>query len=72
MIFLENGCLAVPLVANRCIELDTNNFWSEQCLLENVNNEYYRSSGCGTFGRAVASNARDPRFESQHGQNFIC
>ena len=28
-------------------------------------------SGCGSVGRAVASNTRDPRFESQHGQNFI-
>ena len=25
-------------------------------------------SGCGTVGRAVASDARDPRFESSHRQ----
>ena len=28
-------------------------------------------SGCGPGGRAVASNTRDPRFESQHQQNVI-
>ena len=29
-------------------------------------------SGCGSVGRAVASNTRDPMFKSQHRQNFIC
>ena len=29
-------------------------------------------SGCGTVGRAVASNTRDLWFESQHRQKFIC
>ena len=28
-------------------------------------------SGCGSVGRAVASNARGPRFESSHRQKFI-
>ena len=28
-------------------------------------------SGCGSVGRAIASNARDLQFESQHWQNFI-
>ena len=28
-------------------------------------------SGRGSVGRAVASDTRDPRFESQHRQNFI-
>ena len=28
-------------------------------------------SGCGSVGRAVASNARGPRFESSHWQPFI-
>ena len=28
-------------------------------------------SGCGSDGRAVASDTRDPRFESHHRQNFI-
>ena len=27
-----------------------------------------RGSGCGSVGRAVASNTRGPRFESRHGQ----
>ena len=27
--------------------------------------------GCGSVGRAVASNTRGPRFESSHRQNFI-
>ena len=29
-------------------------------------------SGCGSVGRAASSDTRDPRFESRHGQNFIC
>ena len=29
-----------------------------------------KGSGCGSFGRAVASNTRDSRFESSHWQNF--
>ena len=28
-------------------------------------------SGCGSVGRAVASNTRGPRFESSHQQKFI-
>ena len=28
-------------------------------------------SGCGSVGRAVASNTRGPRFESSHWQKFI-
>ena len=28
-------------------------------------------SGCGSVGRAVASNTRGPWFESSHRQNFI-
>ena len=31
-----------------------------------------KGSGCGTVGRAVATDTRDPRFESQHQQKFIC
>ena len=27
-------------------------------------------SGCGSVGRAVASDTRDPRFQSSHQQNF--
>ena len=27
-------------------------------------------SGCGSVGRAIASNTRDPRFESCHQQNL--
>ena len=30
-----------------------------------------QGSGCGSVGRAVASNARGPRFESSHWQTFI-
>ena len=30
-----------------------------------------RWSGCGSVGRAVAFNSRDPRFESQRRQSFI-
>ena len=28
-------------------------------------------SGCGSVGRAVASDSRGPRFESSHRQKFI-
>ena len=28
-------------------------------------------SGCGSVGRAVASDTRDPRFESSHWQKII-
>ena len=28
-------------------------------------------SGCGSVGRAVDSDTRDPRFDSSHRQNFI-
>ena len=28
-------------------------------------------SGCGSVGWAVASDTRDPQFESRHRQNFI-
>ena len=28
-------------------------------------------SGCGSIGRAVASNTRGPRFESRHRQIFV-
>ena len=30
-----------------------------------------KGSGCGSVGRAVASDTRDPRFESSHQRNFI-
>ena len=30
----------------------------------------YLGSGCGAVGRAVASDTRDPRFESSHRQNL--
>ena len=31
----------------------------------------YTGSGCGSVGRAVASETRGPRFESSHRQIFI-
>ena len=31
----------------------------------------FLGSGCGSVGRAVASNTRGPRFESSHRQKFI-
>ena len=30
-----------------------------------------KGSGCGSVGRAVAFDTRDPRFESSHWQKFI-
>ena len=32
---------------------------------------FFRGSGCGSVGRAVASNSRDPRLEPRHQQYFI-
>ena len=32
---------------------------------------HVRGSGCGSVGRAVAFDTRDPQFESRHRQNFI-
>ena len=29
-------------------------------------------SGCGSFGRVVASDTKGPRFESSYWRNFIC
>ena len=34
-------------------------------------NIFFLDSGCGSVGRAVASNARCPRFETCHRQTFI-
>ena len=33
--------------------------------------DYDLGSGCGSVGRAVASNTRGPRFESSYWQTFI-
>ena len=35
------------------------------------NNRQTQGSGCGSVGRAVASNTRGPRFKSSHRQKFI-
>ena len=35
------------------------------------NNLEWMGSGCDSVGRAVASDTRDPRFESSHRQKFI-
>ena len=34
-------------------------------------NNLITGSGCGSVGRAVASNTRGPQFESSHRQEFI-
>ena len=34
-------------------------------------NKQVMGSGCGSVGRAVASNSRGPRFESSHREKFI-
>ena len=38
---------------------------------ENVGKNNFKGSGCGSVGRAVASDTRGPWFESSHRQNFI-
>ena len=52
-----------------------------QCDMETRNNDLDKKvcdikdvsvgSGCGSVGRAVASNNRGPRFKSSHWQKFI-
>ena len=39
--------------------------------LSYFNNTKTWGSGCGSVGKAVASNTRGPLFESSHRQNFI-
>ena len=39
-------------------------------LVLGMNMDNRLSSGCGSVGRAVASDSRGPRFESSHGQKF--
>ena len=39
--------------------------------LHSAANFVYRSSGCSTVGRAVASNIRDTRFKSSHQQFLL-
>ena len=38
---------------------------------ESNSNHKCMGIGCGSVGRAVTSDTRDPRFESRHWQNFI-
>ena len=38
---------------------------------ESNSNHKCMGIGCGSVGRAVTSDTRDPRFESQHWQSFI-
>ena len=44
--------------------------WNQTAINLKVKNEA-KGSGCGSVGRAVASDTRDPRFESIHRQKFI-
>ena len=44
---------------------------SVSTFLRNSKVEISQGSGCGSVGRAVASNTREPRFEPHHRQNFI-
>ena len=44
--------------------------WNQTAINLKVKNEA-KGSGCGSVGRAVASDTRDPRFESSHWQKFI-
>ena len=40
-------------------------------LIEAIRNREFLDSGCGSVGRSVASDARDPRFESSHRQIYF-
>ena len=40
-------------------------------LVNSSNNEINLGSGCGSVGRAVASDTSGQRFESSHWQNII-
>ena len=39
-------------------------------IISNSKQTMVSGSGCGSVGRAVASNTRGPRFESSHRQKF--
>ena len=43
----------------------------ERCKLNISLKLFSLGSGCGSVGRAVASDTRGPRFESSHQQKFI-
>ena len=46
---------------------------NRKCLQStNPNKILSLGSGCGTVGKAVASNTREPQFDSQHRLRFIC
>ena len=44
---------------------------SYEQLLSELESGSELGSGCGSVGRAVASDTKDPRFKSRHPQNFI-
>ena len=37
----------------------------------NIKQFWFKGSGCGSVGRAVASDTRDPQFEASHRQTFL-
>ena len=45
--------------------------WRERTLTHRMQTDRNTGSGCGSVGRAVASNTRGPRFESSHRQNLL-
>ena len=47
------------------MSLDTSNL-----TVGDLQKVYRQSSGCGSVGRAVASDTRDPQFQSRHQQNL--
>ena len=50
---------------------NTRNLYSKCLIGFNLSVEDNLGSGGGSVGRAVASDTRDPRFESRHQPNFI-
>ena len=51
--------------------LASNKMGTERCIQDFTLRTNYLGSGCGSVGRAVASDTRDLRFKSRHWQNFI-
>ena len=55
----------------RAVDCDRPASWAPSYATSWCQAIFSKGSGCGSVGRAVASNTRGPRFESSHWQKFI-
>ena len=65
--FIDGAAVVVLVIAFRDpAQSPREAIWNQEPICKNV---YYR--GCGSVGRAVASNSRGPQFKSSHRQKII-